>query len=244
MALFACILSSVMEALTLVKYLARYAGVSRRAAEAAVRAGKVSVDGVCVDRPEFRVNGENDITLDGRNIAAAEQEMVYIMLNKPAGYTCSASDPHAEHLAIELIDVPQRVFYAGRLDRDSEGLLIFSNDGNYVQELAHPRYGVKKLYRVTVNAGLSQTDMKSICSGLSDEEGTIRALAVEHIEKNIYTFLLNEGKKREIRRLVKAVGKRVIRLIRVRQGRLELGDLQVGKWRYLTPAEAAMAKEE
>ena len=244
MVLFACILSPVMEQLTLVKFLARYAGVSRRAAEAAVRAGKVSVDGACIDRPEFRVSGDNDVLFDGSPVAVSGDEPVYIMLNKPAGYTCSASDPHAEHLAIELIDVPQRIFYAGRLDRDSEGLLIFSNDGNYVQELAHPRYGVTKLYRVTVNKSLSREDVDEMCSGITDEDGAIRALKVEPVEKNTYTFLLNEGKKREIRRLVKAVGKRVVRLIRVRQGNLELGNLGAGKWRYLTSEEAMLAKGE
>ncbi|MBO5900035.1 MAG: rRNA pseudouridine synthase, partial [Lentisphaeria bacterium] len=180
--------------------------------------------------------------LDGNKITRSGTDFVYIMLNKPAGYTCSASDPHAEHLAIELIDVPQRIFYAGRLDRDSEGLLIFSNDGNYVQELAHPRYGVTKLYRVTVNKSLSRDDMEKMCSGITDDDGDIRALKVDPVEKNTYTFLLNEGKKREIRRLVKAVGKRVVRLIRVRQGNLELGNLGAGKWRYLTPEEAEMAK--
>ena len=232
-----------MEQLTLVKYLARYSGLSRRAAEDAVRAGKVSVDGVCIDRPEFRVNGDEEVCLDGKTVTAEEQELIYIMLNKPAGYTCSANDPHAEHLAMELIDVPQRIFYAGRLDRDSEGLLIFSNDGNYINELAHPRYGVRKLYRVTVNGVLSEEEIKQMCSGRTDRDGRVCALEVKPVAKNTYTFLLNEGKKREIRRLVKAVGRRVARLIRVRQGKLELGSLKPGKWRYLSPEEAAMAKE-
>ncbi len=233
-----------MEALTLVKFLARFSGISRRAAEAAVRAGKVSVDGVCIERPEFRVDETNRVSLEGRAISAQEQEFIYILLNKPAGYTCSAGDPHAEHLAVELIDVPQRIFYAGRLDRDSEGLLIFSNDGNYVQELAHPRYGVKKFYRVTVNLPLSDKEMTEMCSGITDDDGSIRALEVKPAGKNIYTFLLNEGKKREIRRLVKAVGKRVVRLVRIQQGNLKLGNLGSGKWRYLSKEEAMSAKEE
>ena len=232
-----------MEAVTLVKFLARFSGLSRRAAEAAVRAGQVSVDGVCINRPEFRVDANCEVSLDGRVVAADEQEFVYIMLNKPAGYTCSASDPHAEHLAVELIDVPQRIFYAGRLDRDSEGLLIFSNDGNYVQELAHPRYGVEKLYRVSVSRPLSSEDMAQMCAGIADEDGTVRALEVKPAGKNTYTFLLNEGKKREIRRLVRAVGSRVVRLIRVRQGKLELGNLSSGKWRYLSKEEAMSARE-
>lgn len=232
-----------MEALTLVKFLARFSGISRRAAEAAVRAGKVAVDGVCTDRPEFRVNETNEVRLEGRVISAAEQEFIYILLNKPAGFTCSAGDPHAEHLAVELIDVPQRIFYAGRLDRDSEGLLIFSNDGNYVQELAHPRYGVQKLYRVTTNRPLSDADMEQMCSGITDDDGSIRALEVKSVGGNVFTFLLNEGKKREIRRLVKAVGKRVVRLVRIQQGKLKLGNLGSGKWRYLSKEEAMSAKE-
>ena len=232
-----------MEAVTLVKFLARFSGLSRRAAEAAVRAGQVSVDGVCINRPEFRVDANCEVSLDGRVVAADEQEFVYIMLNKPAGYTCSASDPHAEHLAVELIDVPQRIFYAGRLDRDSEGLLIFSNDGVFIDKLTHPRYGIKKLYHVTVNMPLENQELAQMCSGIRDAEGEIRALEVKNIGKKCYSFLLNEGKKREIRRLVKAVGKRVTRLVRVRQGKLELGNLPVGKWRYLTPQEVISAQE-
>ena len=168
---------------------------------------------------------------------------MYIMLNKPVNYTCSASDDHAEHLAVDLIDVPRRIFSAGRLDRDSEGLIIFSDDGAFIDRLTHPRYGIRKLYHVTVNAPLKDEDLQKMCSGLRDVDGEIRALRVNQIGRNCYSFLLNEGKKREIRRLVKAVGRKVTRLVRVRQGRLELGNLPSGKWRYLSPQEVLMAQE-
>ena len=207
-----------------------------------LKSGRVAVDGRVEKDNSRKIDPATQcVTLDGEVLGGKRR--IVAMLNKPAGYTCSASDPHAEHLAVELIDVPQRIFYAGRLDRDSEGLLIFSNDGNYVQELAHPRYGVEKLYRVSVSRPLSSEDMAQMCAGIADEDGTVRALEVKPAGKNTYTFLLNEGKKREIRRLVRAVGSRVVRLIRVRQGKLELGNLSSGKWRYLSKEEAMSARE-
>ena len=234
---------TIMETVTLLKFLAKHGGISRRDADALIRAGKVSVNGSVIDRPEHRLSGDEHIEADGRQIHAEEQKNIYIMLNKPVNYTCSAGDDHAEHLAIDLIDVPQRIFSAGRLDRDSEGLLIFSNDGIFIDKLTHPRYGIKKLYHVTVNMPLENQELAQMCSGIRDAEGEIRALEVKNIGKKCYSFLLNEGKKREIRRLVKAVGKRVTRLVRVRQGKLELGNLPVGKWRYLTPQEVISAQE-
>ena len=234
---------SVMENVTLLKYLAKYGGVSRRDADALIRAGKVRVNGACTDRPEYRLEGTETVELDGKTIDCTDCGNVYIMLNKPVNYTCSAGDDHAEHLAVELIDVPQRIFSAGRLDRDSEGLIIFSNDGTFIDRLTHPRYGIKKLYHVTVNVPLKDEELRKMCSGVRDAEGDIRALEVKCIGGKVYSFLLNEGKKREIRRLVKAMGKRVKRLVRVRQGKLELGNLPGGKWRYLTAEEVQLAQE-
>ena len=155
-----------METTTLIKFLAKNGGISRRNADAAIRNARVAVDGVCVTRPEYRISGNENITVDGASVEQSASENVYIMLNKPVNYTCSADDGHAEHLAIELIDVPQRIFSAGRLDRDSEGLLIFSNDGVFIDRLAHPRYGVKKLYHVTTNRPLTAEDMQAMCSGI------------------------------------------------------------------------------
>lgn len=232
-----------MEGMTLIKFLAKYADISRRGADAAVRNGRVRVGGVVVLRPETRLDGNQSVELDGRIVQAHEEKNVYIMLNKPVNYTCSAADEHAEHLAAELIDVPYRIFSAGRLDRDSEGLVIFSNDGDFINRLAHPRYGVEKLYHVTTDLPLEEAHTSAMCRGLRDADGEIRALEVKRLGDNLYSFLLNEGKKREIRRLIKAVGRRVIRLIRVRQGRLELGGLPSGKWRYLEPHEVVAAQE-
>lgn len=233
----------IMETLALIKFLAQYGGVSRREADAAIRAGRVTVDGEAVLRPEHRLSGSEEVCFDGKKVESCEREHVYIMLNKPVNYTCSANDSHAEHLAVELIDVQERIFSAGRLDRDSEGLIIFSDDGVFIDRLTHPRYGIKKLYHVTVNGTFTAKELEKMCSGVRDEDGDIKALEVKSIGSNIYSFLLNEGKKREIRRLVKAMGKRVKRLVRVRQGALELGDLAPGKWRYLTADEVKKVQE-
>ena len=232
-----------MSDITLIKFLAKYAGISRRGADAAIREARVLIDGAVVLRPETRVEASSRVELDGKVITANEGAQVYIMLNKPVNYTCSAGDEHAEHLAVELIDVPQRIFSAGRLDRDSEGLVIFSDDGVFINRLAHPRYGVEKLYHVSTNRPLEAEHLEAMCSGMRDRDGDIRALEVKCIGTKLYSFLLNEGKKREIRRLVKACGRNVVRLIRVRQGKLELGTLPPGKWRYLTPEEVVFAQE-
>ena len=224
------------------KILSARGVTSRRAAEQMIEEGRVTVNGSVALLGQSADPDVDDILIDGKPIPAGEKP-VYIMLNKPVNYTCSADDGHAEHLAIELIDVPQRIFSAGRLDRDSEGLLIFSNDGVFIDRLAHPRYGVKKLYHVTTDRVLTDGDIKKMCSGISDDGEVIRALEVKNLSGNISSFLLNEGRKREIRRLVKAVGKRVLRLVRVRQGNLELGELSSGKWRYMTPEEVKLATE-
>ena len=232
-----------MENITLLKFLAKNAGIPRREADAAIRSGRAVVNGSVVLRPELRITEDDEVCFDGRKITASDGEFIYIMLNKPAGFVCSASDPHAEHIALELIDVPQRIFSAGRLDRDSEGLIIFTNDGNFAEYLAHPKYGVEKLYEVTVNQPLTDDEIKLMCSGLSDDGEHLKALDIKHLDGRKYSFLLNEGKKREIRRLVKAVGRRVVKLVRVRQGRLELGNLKTGKWKFLSKEEISMAKE-
>ena len=230
-----------MQTETLLKYLSRNGGISRRNADAAIRGGRVAVDGVCVIRPEYRLSGNESVFLDGNPVSVDDSGNIYIMLNKPVNYTCSADDGHAEHLAMELIDVPQRIFSAGRLDRDSEGLLIFSNDGVFIDRLSHPRYGVRKLYHVTTDKSLTDDDIRKMCAGIRDDGELLRAIEIKSIGNNVFSFLLNEGKKREIRRLVKASGKQVRRLVRVRQGKLELGNLETGKWRFLTPAEVELA---
>ena len=168
------------------------------------------------------------------------------MLNKPVGYTTSHFDKHAEHLAIELINCPeaQRLIPAGRLDRESEGLLIFSNDGDFIQKLAHPRYDIRKRYRVTASIFLDRARQQKMLNGIADDGEILKALSVETVpgEKNTFIIELNEGRKREIRRMLKACGAATLLLQRISVGSVELGALPVGKWRKLTAEEVDSLK--
>lgn len=226
----------------LAKYIARCGAAPRRKAADLVKAGSVKVNGRVITDPAFSVETSDKVELNGKALQLPA-ENIYIMLNKPRGYTTSHADKHAEHLAIELIDCPeaQRLIPAGRLDKDSEGLLIFSNDGNFIQKITHPRYNVTKQYKVTASRELDEKNRKKMVAGIMDEGEQLKALKVTPVpdEKSCYYIELNEGKKREIRRMLKACGAATLRLQRIAMGSVKLNSLAVGKWRKLTAEEVA-----
>ena len=225
----------------LAKYIARCGAAARRKAADLVKNGAAKVNGRVVTDPAFSVDGNKDqVELNG-TLLQPPAENIYIMLNKPRGYTTSHADKHAEHLAIELIDCPeaQRLVPAGRLDKDSEGLLIFSNDGNFIQQITHPRYNVTKLYKVTASAELDKKSRQRMLSGIKDDGEVLKALRITPLpdEKFTYFIELNEGRKREIRRMLKACNAATLQLQRIAMGKVKLGDLPLGKWRKLTAGE-------
>ena len=226
----------------LAKYIARCGAAPRRKAADLVKAGSVKVNGRVITDPAFSVETSDKVELNGKALQLPA-ENIYIMLNKPRGYTTSHADKHAEHLAIELIDCPeaQRLIPAGRLDKDSEGLLIFSNDGNFIQKITHPRYNVTKQYKVTASRELDEKNRKKMVAGIMDEGEQLKALKVTPVPdgKSSYYIELNEGKKREIRRMLKACGAATLRLQRIAMGSVKLNSLAVGKWRKLTEEEVA-----
>lgn len=229
-----------METVRLVKYLSRSGAASRRGAGDLVLAGRVAVNGVVCLNPGMQISEQDLVTLDGAPVQQ-EARKYYIMLHKPRGYTCSAGDRHAEHLALELIDVPARLFSAGRLDKESEGLILFSNDGDFIERLTHPRHGIRKKYVVTVSRPFTDGDIRRMTSGIMDDGERLAAIAVRKLDEKRYMFTLGEGKKREIRRMVAAMGAKTLRLKRIAVGNLLLGLLPVGKWRELTPEERDQA---
>ncbi len=226
----------------LTKYISSCCGaVSRREADKLIRSGCVSVNGVVESNPAYRVVPGDVVVLSGKVLTPAERHH-YILLHKPRGYVCSNSDVHAEHLAVDLITVSGvRLVSAGRLDKDSEGAIIFSDDGDFINFLAHPRYEVLKKYLVTVNRPLKSSELTAISCGIEDDGEFLQVRSVRPSgSPNEYEFILNEGKKREIRRLVAACGAKVIRLIRVSIGGVVLGDLPAGEFRELSDAEIDM----
>ena len=161
------------------------------------------------------------------------------MLNKPQDYACTNSDPHADKKAIDLINCPYRLFSAGRLDKDSEGLLIFTNDGNYADKLIHPRNCILKKYEVFTSDRIPESKLKELSVGIVDDGETLKAYDIKQISNKEYIFTLNEGKKREIRRMVRYSGTRVVRLTRISIGSLKLGNLKLGEWKYMTQYDIA-----
>lgn len=223
----------------LVKYIARSGFAARRKAAELVKSGAVKVNGRVVTDPAFLVDDDALVMCQQQRLTLPAGN-VYIMLNKPVGYTTSHADSHAEHLAIELIDCPEagRLNPAGRLDRESEGLLIFSNDGDFIQQLSHPSYEIHKRYLVVTSRELDARTRARLCRGITDDGERLHAHQIEVLpERNNYIFELNEGKKREIRRMVRSAGAQTLQLRRLSVGEVELGDLPIGQWRHLTAGE-------
>jgi 23S rRNA pseudouridine2605 synthase len=224
------------------QFLARAGIASRRKAEGLIRAGRVSVNGQ-VASLGMSV-GEGDIVrFDGERVRLPQKRVV-IALNKPAGVTTTKRDPHAQRTVYQLVpDVPG-LHPVGRLDRESEGLLLLTNDGDLTQRLTHPRYGVRKVYRAWCKGGeLPLTVCRKLVEGVELEDGPARALEAKPANGGV-RLVMAEGRKREVRRMLKAVGYPVERLVRTQIGLLELGELKPGKWRYLSPEEIAALTAE
>lgn len=217
------------------------AGVSsRREAETIIAAGRVTVNGVAITTTGVKVTESDQVECDGRPVTMGRR--CYVMLNKPRGFVCTADDPHAEMKAVDLVDLPGiRLYSIGRLDKDSEGLLLLTNDGDYAARITHPRYRVCKVYEVKTASALSLRQLRWLRSGIQDDGETLRAERIDELAPGKYRFVLNEGKKREIRRMIAAVGEQTAELKRIAVGKLELGQLSSGCWRELTTAEIQLS---
>lgn len=225
------------------KFLSSAGVASRRKAARLVQCGKVSVNGKVELRPAAHVSAADSVVCEGKPVVPRTLPRHYIMLHKPRGFVCTAGDIHAKKKALDLIrlDDGARLFSAGRLDKDSEGLILFSDDGDFVQRLTHPRHKVKKTYEVSLSGALAPDDFHAILSGVSENGEILKALCAEEISANKYRLVLGEGKNREIRRMMSALGKNVRRLKRTGVGALTLGALKPGRWRELSGDEIALA---
>jgi len=231
------------------KWLAACGVASRRRAEDLVRQGRVSVNGVRVTRPGALCDPSSDIVeVDGRPVAPPQRRL-YLALNKPPGYVSSLRDAHAEKLVVDLLprDMALRVKPAGRLDKDSEGLMLLTDDGPLIHRLIHPRYEVEKEYRVGVAGEADERLAAALVEGVELEEGWAEAVEADVLRRgagvSVLRVVLVQGRKRQIRRMLAALGRRVVFLRRVRIGPIRLGRLAQGKWRRLTRAEVRLLYE-
>ena len=229
------------------KFLARCGIASRRRCDGLIEAGQVTINGVVVTEKGICFNDDDEIRYQGE-IVRLQSRDVYLMLNKPKGYLVSAKDTHDRRTVFDLLQgIPERVFPIGRLDQDTEGLLLFTNDGNFAHRLAHPKYNVKKIYHALVEGTPPDEALERLRQGVELEDFTTSPARVKVIRKRKTSAWLeikiHEGKKREVRRMCAAVNLPVIELKRVAIDGLTLGDLPIGKWRYLRDDEIERLKK-
>ncbi len=223
------------------KVLAHAGVASRRRAEEMIVAGRVKVNGEIVKQLGTKVNPRLDaIEVDGQPMSRPEAP-VYLVVNKPRGVLSTATDARGRPTVVGLVKHRARLYPVGRLDLDSEGLILLTNDGALALRLAHPRYEHEKEYRVLLAGRPGEDELQRLRQGIGLEGGRTRPAQVRVIEttdgETWLSVVLREGRKRQIRRMVQVVGHQVLRLIRVRMGPLQLGDLKPGAYRRLTPAE-------
>jgi len=215
---------------------------SRRKADELIAAGRVMLNGKILRELGAKAEwGKDSIKLDGREVPGPS-EKIYLMINKPFGYISSLDDPQGRPIVTDLLrDLPQRVYPVGRLDFDSMGLLLLTNDGDFSLKMTHPRYHVPRTYKVTVEGTLSEQDINTIKKGVTLEDGFIgvssAALIGRQGDKSLVRLTITQGRNRIVRRMMEAIGFSVVHLVRIGFGNLELGNLKVGRYRHLEPEE-------
>lgn len=217
---------------------------SRRAAERLIEEGRVKVNGHPVTLGDKMDPDVDKVSIDGKNVRVVrKRQYIYIMLHKPRGYITTASDEHGRKTVMDLVQgVGRRVYPVGRLDKDSEGLLLMTDDGAFANLLTHPSGGVGKLYRVTVRPRATEEQIVQMASGVVLDDGVKTAPAVIHVAtdepgRTVLEITLHEGRNRQIRRMCEAIGLEVIRLKRSAEGPVKLGMLPPGEWRELKRSE-------
>jgi len=219
----------------LVKYLAHCGVASRRRAEELIAAGRVRVGGEAVADPARDVDEASGVEVDGRPVAPEPRE-VWIV-NKPAGVVSTAREPGHRAAVVDLVDSPRRLYPVGRLDADSTGLILVTNDGELANRLSHPRYGVQRTYRVRLRRPAAESQLRRLRNGVELDDGVTAPARVRRVSPRVLELTLGEGRNRQVRRMVEAVGNQVSELTRIRYGTLELGTLPEGKARRLRPPE-------
>ncbi|MBQ0036474.1 MAG: rRNA pseudouridine synthase [Firmicutes bacterium] len=229
------------------KIIANSGLCSRRKAEELILAGRVSVNGQVVDTLGFKAEDSDDIKVDGASLNS-EEKVVY-MMNKPKNVISSTSDDRGRKTVLDLIDCKYRLYPMGRLDYDSTGLILLSNDGELMQQIIHPKYEVEKTYEVTIDGLIKKDEITKLENGVHIDDYVTSNAKINLIRQNtnkyisFLTITIHEGKNREIRKMFQTLGYKVTKLHRIKEANLELGDLKYGEYRRLKPFELVKLKK-
>lgn len=223
------------------KFLAHSGVASRRKADDVIKSGRIKVNGVTVVDPFFRITpGTDRITLDGARVSESSRQY-YVALYKPVGYLSDLADPRGRPLARDLINLEAQLFPVGRLDYNSEGLMIFTNDGEFANAITHPRYGVEKEYLVKLSGRLTREEQQRMITGVRVEGHLLRLKSIVPVEETArntwYGVTVTEGRNRMIRKMAEAVSHPVLKLKRVRIDGISLGHLKPGEYRLIDPRQ-------
>jgi 23S rRNA pseudouridine2605 synthase len=226
----------------LAKHLAHSGVASRRAAERIIAAGRVTVDGEVVTDPARDVSGAEDVRVDGSPVAPESREVWAV--NKPAGVVSTAKEPGSRQAIVDLVRSEARLYPVGRLDADSTGLILLTNEGELANRLTHPRYEVHKVYVATLRRPPADRDLERLAHGIDLDDGPTAPARVRRRGEREVEIAIREGRNRQVRRMFEAVGNEVAALCRVAFGPIELGDLKPGAARRLTEGEVAALWED
>lgn len=224
------------------KYIAHSGYTSRRKADELIFKEKVKLNGQTIKEPGVQVHGNDVVEIDGKVLSI--EKKFYIKLYKPIGFITSNFDPYNEKDLNDLVDIDKRFFAAGRLDKDSEGLLIITNDGEFTNNLIHPKFKLDKEYIVKVDSKLSKNQENEFENGLDIGNGEKTSDAkIEYLGNNVYKVIIHQGYNRQIRRMFKVLGKKVIALKRIKIGKISLSDLKEKEHRYFDSEELKFVEE-
>jgi 23S rRNA pseudouridine2605 synthase/23S rRNA pseudouridine2604 synthase len=226
----------IMADVRLQKFLSKAGICSRRKGEEYIKSGWVKVNGKTVTELGLKVDPEKDLVEVDNAAIESNSALIYIALNKPRGYVSSCRQPD-EKIVLDIVNISERIYPIGRLDKDSSGLLLLTNDGLLHHQLSHPSFDHEKEYEVKTAQAMSDGALKKLARGLPMMGTRTRPAGVQRISARRFRIILQEGKNRQIRRMVRKVGNQVVSLKRIRIANITLGDLPSGSWRHLTPEE-------